>query len=177
MAETAASTGRVRPLVEADLPQVLTWRNDAVVRAAMFSAGLVQPEEHQCWFDANSREAGRTLLIYEADGQARGFVSFATSRHPRVADWGFYAAPGAPRGTGRALGRAALDHAFGALGLHKVCGEVLESNPRSIALHRALGFVQEGTRAGHHFDGTRFQAVFCFGLLARQWRTLDAPSP
>ena len=177
MAEAASTTGRVRPMLEADLPQVLAWRNEAVVRAAMFSTGLVQPEEHRRWFEAAAREAGRTLLIFEAEGEARGFVGFALCRHPRVADWGFYAAPGAPRGTGHALGRAALEHAFGALGLHKVCGEVLESNPRSVVLHRALGFVQEGTRAEHHFDGTRFQAVFCFGLLARQWNAPDAPRP
>ena len=176
MAEAPLPTGRVRPMVESDLPQLLAWRNDEAVRAAMFSAGLVQPEEHLRWFEAAARE-GLTLLIFEAEGEPRGFVRFALGRHPRVADWGFYAAPGAPRGTGRALGRAALDLAFGPLGLHKICGEVLESNPRSVALHRALGFVQEGKRAEHHFDGSRFQAVLCFGLLARQWYDPDAPPP
>jgi UDP-4-amino-4,6-dideoxy-N-acetyl-beta-L-altrosamine N-acetyltransferase len=165
---------RVRTMSADDVDLVFAWRNDPAVRTSMFSTGAVALDEHRRWFDAASADPRRWLLLFESDGVPRGFVDFAVGRHPRVADWGFYAAPDAPPGTGRRLGRTALAHAFGPLGLHKVCGDVLAGNPRSIALHRKLGFVHEGTRVEHHFDGQRFQDVVCFGLLDHQWHPSES---
>ena len=135
----------------------------------MFTSTEITAEEHHVWLDRNLGNAFRPMLIYVRGGVSLGFVGLRLGRHPRVGDWGFYTAPDAPRGTGRAMARGALDHAFGALALHKVCGQALEANTRSIGFHRALGFREEGVLREHHFDGTRFQAVVCFGLLAHEW--------
>jgi UDP-4-amino-4,6-dideoxy-N-acetyl-beta-L-altrosamine N-acetyltransferase len=159
----------VRPMTSGDLAIVLEWRNHPDVRRNMFSQHSIGIDEHRRWFERRADDPLRRSLIYEAGGVALGFVSLDVARHPHVADWGFYAAPHAPRGTGRALGRCALDHAFGPMALHKVCGQAIEANHRSIGFHLALGFRQEGLLREQHFDGERYQAVVCFGLLEHEW--------
>lgn len=166
----AAAPGRVRAMTEADLGLVLAWRNHADIRRYMFNTKTVTEDEHRRWFERATADTERALLIFEREGQAAGFASFSCGPHPRVADWGFYAAPGAPKGTGRALGNAALQHAFDHLALHKVCGLVMGSNTRSVNLHLGIGFRQEGLLREHHFDGSSYQDVLCFGLLSREWR-------
>ncbi|NQD81620.1 GNAT family N-acetyltransferase, partial [Pseudomonas sp. CrR14] len=84
--------------------------------------------------------------------------------------WGFYLAPGAPRGTGQQLGEAALAFAFDSLGLHKVCGQALAFNERSIRFHEKLGFVQEGALREQHYDGATYHTIIHFGLLRYEWQ-------
>ncbi len=168
MAEQVQPQGLVRAMDEGDLAVVLAWRNDPEVRRHMFSRGEIGAAEHRAWFEQHRADARRRLLVYEADGVPLGFVSLQLGRQPQVAAWGFYAAPGAARGTGRAMGRLALDFGFDTLALHKVCGQALADNRASIALHRALGFREEGVLREHHFDGERRQDVVCFGLLAHE---------
>ena len=169
----ATLSGRVRLMTEADLALVLIWRNHEDIRRYMFNTRTVSGEEHRRWFELAVADPARELLIFELDGQPSGFAHFSCGVHPRVADWGFYAAPGAPKGAGRALGHAALGHAFDRVALHKVCGQVIGSNARSAHLHLALGFEQEGLLREHHFDGKHFLDVLCFGLLAHKWRARE----
>lgn len=169
MRNVESFAGRVRPMTDADVTTVLEWRNHPDVRRSMFTQHEIGLEEHSRWFERSAHDPRRHLLIYEAQGVPRGFVSLIVADHPNVADWGFYTAPDAPRGTGRAMGQHALDHAFSALGLHKICGQALAQNERSIGFHRALGFQQEGVLRDQHFDGRNYHAVICFGLLAQEW--------
>lgn len=162
-------SGRVRPMTKADLAAVLQWRNHPRVRQHMFDSHEIDPDEHRQWFERQSTDPKRTLLIYEAGDVPCGFVALTRERNPLVADWGFYAAPGALKGTGRALGHHALQYAFGNLSLHKVCGQAIAGNQRSIDLHLALGFQQEGLLRDQHFDGRRHHSVVCFGMLAPEW--------
>lgn len=161
--------GVVRPLAAADLPLVRGWRNHPDVRAVMFTTHEISADEHERWFAAASADPARHLLVYEADGVPTGFASLVRLRGSDVADWGFYLAPDAPRGSGAALGAAVLDHAFGPLALHKVCGQALASNAASIRLHDKLGFRREGQLREQHADGTRHHDVVVFGLLRAEW--------
>lgn len=156
---------------EADLELVLGWRNHPEVRRYMFTQHEISPPEHRDWFLRSTRNPSTHLLIYQCDDTPLGFVSLSAGMHPNVVDWGFYGAPASPKGTGRILGSAALAHAFGPLGLHKVCGQAIETNRQSIALHSHLGFQREGLLRDQHFDGKKYQTVICFGLLAREWTT------
>lgn len=161
----------MRPMREADLAQVLSWRNHLAVRQNMYSQQEISPEAHQRWFRQNAHSPTKSLLIFEADGQPQGFVQFTRSRidYP-IADWGFYVAPQAPKGMGRRMGMTALSFAFNQLNLHKVCGEALGYNAASIGFHRAMGFAQEGERIEHYFDGAAFHSVVLFGLLRVTWQ-------
>lgn len=155
----------------ADLSTVLAWRNHPTVRAAMFHGHEIGLEEHQRWFERSLGEEGRHLLVFEIDAQPMGFVNLHVKKAGANAEWGFYVAPEAPSGTGRQLGSTCLDYAFASLGAHKISGQALMGNHRSIKFHRALGFTQEGVLRDHHYDGLSYHDVVCFGLLHTEWRT------
>lgn len=164
---------KLRPMVGSDLERVLQWRNHPEVRRYMYTTHEICLSEHRRWFTRASVDPAINLLIYELDGKAQGFVNISRTRCPEVADWGFYLAPSAPKGSGRNLGKQALNYAFSQLGLHKVCGQALEFNERSIAFHERLGFVEEGRLREQHFDSNQFHDVVCFGLLKHEWQAAD----
>lgn len=161
---------QIRRVTVGDLPMVLTWRNHPDVRRYMFSQHEISLNEHRNWFAKASEDPSRSLLIVEEAKQAIGYVQFSKVADGGIADWGFYARPDAPKGTGRKLGMMALNHAFGPLKLHKVCGQAIESNQISVAFHKRLGFVLEGVlRDQQRIDGV-YHSLHCFGLLSTEWR-------
>lgn len=148
---------------------LLTWRNHPDVRRFMFSQNKILPEEHRNWFEKVSADLLTSLLIVEESQQPLGFVQFSTIPDDHLADWGFFARPEAPRGTGRKIGEAALNFAFSELKLHKVCGQAIDGNSASIRMHLRLGFQQEGFLREQRFLEGSYQSVICFGLLAQEW--------
>lgn len=156
-------------MAHADVERVLAWRNHPEVRRYMYTQHEITLDEHQRWFERTWQDPRKHLLIFEVEKQPLGFVSFTEIGTGGIADWGFYVAPDAPKGSGRELGRAALDHAFNGIKLHKVCGQALAFNERSIHFHQSLGFKQEGTLRDQHLDGERYHHVICFGLLSHEW--------
>lgn len=162
--------GSVRSMTERDLGVVFSWRNHPDVRRYMYTQHEISWEEHSAWFERSTNNPLKHLLIYEENTQPLGFINFTESATGRVADWGFYLAPHAARGTGARLGFSALNYGFHTLRLHKVCGQVIAHNERSIAFHRRLGFKQEGVLRDQYYDGQRYLAVYCFGLICREWQ-------
>jgi UDP-4-amino-4,6-dideoxy-N-acetyl-beta-L-altrosamine N-acetyltransferase len=166
----ASSRTSIRRMQAADLEHVLAWRNHPEVRRWMFSRDAIGMDEHARWFARAQRNLLTHLLIFELDGAALGYVNLNAEAGDGSVDWGFYAAPGAPRGTGRLLGQAALDYAFSHAEIEKVCGRVLVFNERSLRMHEALGFRREAVLPRHHFDGESHHDVICFGLPRSEWR-------
>lgn len=154
----------------ADLEQVLAWRNHPEVRRFMYTTHEISLDEHRHWFERTSLDPNTHLRIYEKDGEAFGFINICKTRSPHIADWGFYISPDAPKGIGGLLGNEALKFAFNELKLHKLCGQALGFNDRSISFHKRLGFVEEGCLREQHFDGTHYHDVVCFGLLTQEWQ-------
>lgn len=158
-------------MVREDLEQVLFWRNHPDVRRYMYTQHEIAHSEHIHWFERASKQPGRHLLIYEGVEKPLGFINLHEIAPGGIADWGFYAAPDAPKGTGRELGESILQYAFAELGLHKLCGQALAFNEPSIKFHLRLGFKQEGILRDQHFDGQHYHDVICLGLLAADWYT------
>lgn len=164
------AVGRLRPVSRSDLEQVLQWRNHIEVRRYMYTTHEISLTEHRSWFESASINPAVELKIYEQGGEPQGFLNITRTRCPEVADWGFYLAPNAPKGSGRELGQLGLHHAFEKLGLHKICGQALGFNHRSIVFHQRLGFIEEGRLREHHlYDGV-FHDVVCFGLIKFEWQ-------
>lgn len=159
----------VRPLTVDDLPQVRAWRNHPDIRNVMFNTHEIKPDEHQAWFETNNQDPSRRLLIAQVDQCPLGFVQFSSVAVGGVSDWGFFAQPDAPRGTGTLLGIAALDYAFNIMKLHKVCGQALSFNKQSIRFHTRMGFQQEGLLRDHHLAKGVHYSIVCFGLLHNEW--------
>lgn len=164
---------QLRRMSVADLEKVLVWRNHPEVRRYMFTQHEIGLDEHTRWFERASQDSSRHLLIFENQGIALGFINIHQIAPGGIADWGFYAAPDAPKGTGHQLGRAALPYAFATIGYTKLCAQALSYNERSIRFHQNLGFKQEGILRQQHFDGQYYHDVVCFGLLASEWHIND----
>lgn len=149
----------IRPICHADLEMVLAWRNHLNVRKHMLMQHEISKEEHEHWFSSLQCNASTQVFIVEASQTPIGLAQFKNIVPSTRADWGFYLAPNAPKGSGSLLGKTALDHAFYKLNLQKVCGQVLPSNSSSIQFHVKLGFQHEGI----HDD------LVIFGLTKHDW--------
>ncbi len=156
-------------MTAADLESVLAMRNRIEIRRYMLTQHEISIDEHVLWFERASRNSKKELLVLDIDKRCCGFVQFEEAKFPGVIDWGFYAAPESPKGTGRILGQSALAHAFKNEGVYKICGQALHFNHPSIEFHKSLGFTQEGILRNHHFDGARFHDLICFGILKSDW--------
>lgn len=166
----ADSSFPLRPLRRDDLDLVRQWRNHTDVRRFMYTQHEIDAEEHHAWYERVQHDESRYLLIFEPNGWPTGFINFhVVDSKARRAEWGFYLAPDAPQGSGRELGLIALEYAFENLGVHKVCGEAIAYNMRSIRFHERLGFTHEATLRDHHFDGDTYHDVIGFGLLVTDW--------
>ena len=149
---------------------VLSWRNHPAVQRYMLTKHEINLQEHLNWFARVKEDKKRQQLIVLDGSGPLGFVQFNPVCQGGIVDWGFYARPDAPKGSGRKLGHVTLSYAFKALGLHKVCGQVIESNLASIALHQKLGFTEEGRLREQQRIANQYHTVFFFGLLARDWQ-------
>lgn len=161
--------GYLRMMVEADLPLVLQWRNHPDVRRYMYTQHEITPEEHAQWFTQLCHDDTQSSWIFVVDDIPLGYVNFKKTAVSAVADWGFYLATDAPKGTGSQLGTAALNYAFRQMKLHKVCGQALGYNEKSKGFHLRLGFKREGVLRQQYFNGKDYHDVECFGLLASEW--------
>jgi UDP-4-amino-4,6-dideoxy-N-acetyl-beta-L-altrosamine N-acetyltransferase len=157
-------------MVDGDLEFVLTWRNHPDVRRFMYTTHEISFDEHARWFKAASADSSRHLLLLELAGLALGYVNFRCDG-AGGAVWGFYLAPDAPKGRGRLLGDAATRHAFEALGLQTLRGEVLPANVASRQFHLLLGFLPETAPQGENDSLADAPDVLRFVLTRSDWES------
>lgn len=162
-------SGSIRPMSLKDIEMVLEWRNHPAVRRFMFSQAEISIAEHRAWYEKCSKDPRRHLLIYEEENLPLGFMNVSESLEGGIAEWSFHVSPSAPKGTGTKLGMSALSYSFSILNLHKIFGQVLEYNDRSIKLHQRLKFSQEGVLRDQFYDGHGYYSVYCFGLIRADW--------
>jgi UDP-4-amino-4,6-dideoxy-N-acetyl-beta-L-altrosamine N-acetyltransferase len=167
--DTRQSQDCLRRMTAVDLESVFELRNHPEVRRYMLTRHEISADEHRSWFERASQNRRVELLVFQMEKVCRGFVQFKDTDYQGVVDWGFYVAPDAPKGTGKKLGLAALDYVFKKAELHKICGQALHWNQPSIKFHRSLGFIQEGVLRHHHFDGSVYHDLICFGMLKSEW--------
>lgn len=163
----------VRLMQSDDLANVLSWRNHQDVRRYMYTSREITTAEHAAWFESARYDATRQLLIFEINRQPSGFVNFKHLPEAASAIWGFYLAPGVPKGTGKILGQVAMNYAFDVLILKNVYAEVLGFNERSIKFHHRLGFALEHVKPKFYFDGQDYHDVHCFSLSREEWAKLN----
>ena len=135
----------------------------------MYTSREITVAEHAAWFENARYDTARQLLIFEINHQPSGFVNFKQLPEAASAIWGFYLAPGMPKGTGKVLGRVAMSYAFETLHLRKVFSEVLAFNERSIRFHIGLGFECQQIKYQSYFEGCEHHDVHCFFLSLEKW--------
>ena len=145
----------LRPAADADRDTVLAWRNHPDVRAVSLTTHVIAPDEHARWWDAALPDPALKILIFEEPDGPAGVVIFDLREDPAV--WSFYLDVA---GLGRRLlpawmrlEQAAVEHAFGTLGVERLGGETLATNKQVLALHKRFGF-HETRRYERLIDGT-----------------------
>ena len=161
----------LRPLNALDLPMILAWRNRPEVRQLMYTQHVILPAEHAAWFARLEHDATKRYFVCSREGEPIGVVGFyGMNGGNGTAEWGFYTCDPSRRGLGTPMAHLALQEAFGALGVRKVSAEVLDLNPRGLAFHRRIGFVDEGVRRQHVAIAGRYHDVHMLALFADDWR-------
>ncbi len=170
----------MRRHVPENLESFRRWYSDPeIARLARYQEAPMRPEEIERFFAArvlgtdalamaiHERTGGRlvgTCAFSQLDGDNGSALYHITIGEKDV--WG--------RGYGTEATRLMLDHAFGALGLHRVALFVFEFNERAIRAYKRCGFVVEGrSRESIHRDGQWWDEL-AMSLLESDWRRLRA---
>lgn len=167
----------LRPLEREDLVHIRRWSEDAEFRGLI---GETQPlsqaeaeaflrrvrtEPDRVWFMIALKEGGRP--IGEA-GLLRIFPAWRTTDLSIMLGerdvWG--------QGYGAEAIRLLLDHAFGALNMHRVAIGVVGFNERALRFYEKVGFRREGVqRDGYYYEG-QFHDFVMMSLLEDEYRAL-----
>ncbi|HSM02273.1 MAG TPA: GNAT family N-acetyltransferase [Acidimicrobiia bacterium] len=151
----------LRNLTAADLPFVLAHFSDPEVHRYLVDTDPVTTEDQaqeivEFYADPERLHRNRWVLVDRSSGESVGTVGLHShDESNRKIEVGYDLSP---RRWGEGLMRealkVALDHAFGALGVHRIEAFVHVDNDRSTALLERLGFTREGTiRAQYWRDG------------------------
>jgi UDP-4-amino-4,6-dideoxy-N-acetyl-beta-L-altrosamine N-acetyltransferase len=163
----------LQDLRDDDLDRLYRWRREPEVDRWMSDVAFESEADHARWFADFRRDPDRRGWIIALDGEPAGFLSLSglAGRHRR-ASWGWYIgdAQARGRGVGRAAQALGLDMAFDALGLAKVCAEVLADNDVALKAQAAAGFRREGYLRQHIIKDGRRRDVVLLGILADEWR-------
>lgn len=126
----------------------------------------------QDWVDAQLNEPH--AYVIEQAGRLTGALRLhSIDAHDRRASLAIALLD--PAMLGRGIGTRAmsilLDHAFGAMNLHRITIRVIDYNARAIAAYTKLGFRVEGReREAAQVGDVRHDDII-MGLLAPEWRT------
>ncbi|HAH10416.1 MAG TPA: GNAT family N-acetyltransferase [Alphaproteobacteria bacterium] len=173
--------GRIflRPLRDTDTPALYPLLSDPSTMLYWAYSPVTSMEEARARVAANMgpEDKVRTFVVVEApDGTAQGWVTLYGIEN-RMAGAGYIIAP-ALRGRGLVSEAVTglLDHAFGAMDLHRVYLDIDPENSPSIRLAQRLGFRWEGHfRQSFFKDGLYYDSVF-YAMLAAEWRAQRAGS-
>jgi RimJ/RimL family protein N-acetyltransferase len=169
---------RLRPLADGDVPALFAifkdpetmryWTSPAMTDIAEAEALLRDIERHAKaetlfqWGIARRDDdlvIGTCTLFRIDRDHRRGEIGYILRRD----HWG--------RGLANEALSALLDHAFGALGLHRLEADIDPRNTESIRLVERLGFKKEGHLRERYFLASEIQDSLIYGLLAPDWRS------
>lgn len=162
----------LRPLAMADADMIRNWRNQEHIQAVMYQDHEIEAEEHHAWMQKVVDEDTSHYFVFCHQGKPIGLCGlYNFSEKDDRAVWMFYLGEkNTPKGAGSAMWFLLLDHAFGTMGLRKICSEVLAINEGVVRMHIRFGFAKEGIlRAQTIKDGEPVNAVI-FGMLRDEWK-------
>jgi len=166
----------LRPHAARNVAAFMRWYADPeVVRLTRYQDGPMRADEVRRFFEARVAGAGSLALAIHLRETDRLIGTCAFSQldgdngsalfHITIGErecWG--------RGHGAEATALMLDHAFGALGLHRVGLAVFAFNERAIRSYRKVGFVIEGrSREAIWRDGRFFDEIH-MSILADEWQ-------
>jgi len=168
---------RLRALVEADVPALFAIFGDAESMRYWSRPELKTIDEAEALFrDIHDHGASGDFVQLgiarrEDDLVVGTCTLYRIERTHRRAELGYILRRDHwGRGLAHEALVALLDHAFGALGLHRLEADVDPRNAASIRLVERLGFKLEGHMRERYFVAGDIQDSAMYGLLAPEWK-------
>lgn len=156
----------LRPITDADTPDIVRWRNDPAVRRCFLFRDPFTPEMHRAWLK-NKVETGKVIqyiIVERESGQSVGSVYFRdVDEKNESAEYGIFIGETWARRRGLGTETAKLFTAFGlnVLRLHRISLKVLGSNEVARRSYEKAGFQTEGVfRDFVKLDGEFTDVIF-----------------
>jgi RimJ/RimL family protein N-acetyltransferase len=169
----------LRPVTEADLTQIVIWRNDPEVMQFMGrEAGETTLEGLQEWLArVSAPDSLDHEWMIEVKGRAIGGCGLQLESNEQVAYLGIYIGDKIfwGKGYGPAVIREALHFGFDEEGLHRVHLSVYPENPRAVRCYEKCGFRQEGLQRQARLKAGRWRDLITMAILREEWEALQAP--
>lgn len=144
--------GNLRPVTDADVDDLLRWRNHPRVRRAMINQHRISRQEHIAWWARTRADDTKQWYIYQENGEPAAVVNFShLDTANKTGWWGFYLCDYSGGKSGqraplaRRVMRTVLDHARERLSLRQLLCEVLETNLPARRLYDEHGFQETNT--------------------------------
>jgi RimJ/RimL family protein N-acetyltransferase len=165
----------LRPVTTADVPGLIDLVTDPEGRRLTGTQAAVNESALHTWYATRAEHAERLDLavLDRATGEYAGEVVLNELDAPNRACSFRIALRAAhrDRGLGTDAARLVLEHAFQAVGLHRIALQVYTFNPRARAVYERVGFQAEGVlRDALLWDGDFVDAV-TMSVLAPDWAT------
>lgn len=157
-------------LREEHLALVLRWRIQPEVTRFMVTDVENDLGAHKKWFERVSKSPDFRYWVISHNDRLVGLANIAeySSVHKRCS-LGYYIGEHDYRQMGAFFLPYLYNHVFGAMGLHKLHGEVLDGNP-IIKIHELHGYRRVGTLRDHVFKNGKFHDLHVVELLAEDWK-------
>ncbi|MDL1974684.1 MAG: UDP-4-amino-4,6-dideoxy-N-acetyl-beta-L-altrosamine N-acetyltransferase [Deltaproteobacteria bacterium] len=165
---------RLMTMEEADLENVLKWRNSERIRVNMYTDHIIAIDEHRSWFERIKQDQSVIYKIFRFQDRPIGVVCFTDidSRNNKCS-WGFYlGVTDVPRRSGAAMEFLAIEHAFDEMNIRKLCCEIFAFNSNVIKLHKKFGFVEEGHFTKYILKNGKYEDVIFLASFKEQWLKL-----
>ncbi len=173
---TAMETKRLllRRLRESDLVSFLAYRNDPEVARYQDWEGCTEARGMICALQQEEPfvpgEWFQFAVELQETGELVGDLGFRVGEDGRQADVGYtLAREHWGRGYASEAVSRLLDHAFGVLGLHRVCAVVDQENAPSAAVLERIGLRREGAFVENAWFKGRWSSEYLYATLRKEW--------
>lgn len=168
----------LRPLAVDDAAVTLEWRLGE--RAAHLRAGARTEAEQRNWIAAHTGSDSEFNFIIEYSGAPVGMVALHdVNNRDRSIVMGRLLI-GEPKRVGSApvffeTELLLCDFAFNELRMHKIYGEIMESNVGMVRTRSFLGYHRDGLLRDHYFHNGEFRNAVVVSLLEDEYRNVCRP--
>ncbi|MFH1175252.1 MAG: GNAT family protein [bacterium] len=169
----------LRPIKKSDIYNLATWVNDQEVNQfTSHDLPMAEVMEEQ-WFEKKVARTDSVILVVEAiDCEEPKPIGSCGIHgiHMIYRNAGFGIMIGEKdyweKGYGSEAAQLIINFAFYRLNLNRISSAVLDFNPRSLALHKKLGFKEEGRKRESFYKNGRYCDEIIFGLLRKEWEEM-----
>jgi RimJ/RimL family protein N-acetyltransferase len=164
---------RLRPVSEADVPDLLRWLADPEVvefygdppaSIEVCRQEYLEPDQNPCW-----------RFVIEWRGQGVGEIQYSHPYAGQEYEWdaGVDIFIGEPEARGRGVGieavRVMLRYLFEEKRVHRVSIDPEVGNARAIHVYERAGFILDGVRRHNYFDHGEYVDTQYLAILEDEW--------